>query len=98
MTRHMLSFQREAKNPVPIKIGEVLDNVIALYERKIESAAIQVKNRWTSRESSSACQERCGRSLPTCSAMRLRPSVRTVRLGCMPMPVPIGAEADVDCG
>ncbi len=43
MTRHMLSFQREAKNPVPIKIGEVLDNVIALYERKIESAGIQVR-------------------------------------------------------
>jgi PAS domain S-box-containing protein len=43
MTRHMLSFQREAKNPVPIKIGEVLDNVFALYERKIESAGIQVE-------------------------------------------------------
>jgi PAS domain S-box-containing protein len=43
MTRHMLSFQREAKNPVPIRIGEVLDNVIALYGRKIESAAIQVE-------------------------------------------------------
>ena len=36
-------FQREAKNPVPIKIGDVLDNVIALYERKIESAGIQVE-------------------------------------------------------
>jgi len=45
MTRHMLSFQREAKNPVPIKIGEVLDNVIALFERKIESAGIQVEKR-----------------------------------------------------
>jgi PAS domain S-box-containing protein len=43
MTRHMLSFQREAKNPVPIKIGEVLDNVIALYERKTESAAIMIE-------------------------------------------------------
>jgi len=43
MTRHMLSFQREAKTPVPIKIGEVLDNVIALYERKIESSGIQVE-------------------------------------------------------
>ena len=28
---------------MPIKIGEILDNVIALYERKIESAAIQVE-------------------------------------------------------
>ncbi|MGA2961301.1 MAG: PAS domain S-box protein [Candidatus Korobacteraceae bacterium] len=43
MTRHMLSFQREAKNPVPIKIGEILDNVLALYERKIESAGIRVE-------------------------------------------------------
>ena len=43
MTRHMLSFQRESKKPIPIKIGDVLDNVIALYERKIESAGIQVE-------------------------------------------------------
>jgi PAS domain S-box-containing protein len=43
MTRHMLSFQREAKNPVPVKIREVFDNVIALYERKIESAAIKIE-------------------------------------------------------
>ena len=42
MTRHLLSFHRESKNPVPIKIGDVLDNVIALYERKIESAAIKI--------------------------------------------------------
>ena len=28
---------------MPIKIGEVLDSVIALYERKIESAGIQVE-------------------------------------------------------
>jgi PAS domain S-box-containing protein len=40
MTQHMLVFQREAKKPVPIKIDEVLRNVTALYERKIESAAI----------------------------------------------------------
>ena len=43
MTRHMLSFQREAKNPVPIKIRHVLNNVIALYAGKIESAGIQVQ-------------------------------------------------------
>ena len=43
MTRHMLSFQRESKKPVPIKIGDVLDNVIALYERKIESAGIKLE-------------------------------------------------------
>jgi PAS domain S-box-containing protein len=43
MTQHMLVFQREAKTPVPIKIDEVLHNVTALYERKIESAAIHVE-------------------------------------------------------
>ena len=43
MTRHMLSFHRESKNPVPIKIGDVLDSVIALYERKIELAAIKIR-------------------------------------------------------
>jgi PAS domain S-box-containing protein len=43
MTRNMLSFQREAKKPVPIKIGEVLDSVITLHERKIWSAAIKVE-------------------------------------------------------
>jgi signal transduction histidine kinase len=43
MTRHMLAFQREAKQPVPVRIGEVLDNVLALYQRKIESAGVQVQ-------------------------------------------------------
>jgi signal transduction histidine kinase len=43
MTRHMLAFQREAAKPVPIKIGEILDNVLALYEKKIESAGVQVQ-------------------------------------------------------
>ncbi len=43
MTQHMLAFQREAKKPVPIKVGQILDNVIALYERKIASAAIAIE-------------------------------------------------------
>jgi signal transduction histidine kinase len=43
MTQHMLAFQREAKKPVTIKISEVLHDVIALYERKIASAAIKVE-------------------------------------------------------
>jgi nitrogen-specific signal transduction histidine kinase len=29
MTRHMPSFQRESSKPVPVKIGDILDNVIA---------------------------------------------------------------------
>ena len=43
MTRHMLTFQRESTKPVPIKIGEIIDNVIALYDQKIQSSAIQVQ-------------------------------------------------------
>ncbi len=43
MTQRMLAFQREAAKPVPVKIGEILDNVIALYDRKISSAGITLK-------------------------------------------------------
>ena len=43
MTRHMLTFQRESTKPVLIKIREILDNVIALYDQKIQSSAIQVQ-------------------------------------------------------
>ena len=45
ITRNLLAFQREARNPVPINIGDVLDNVIALFERKIESAGIRIEKR-----------------------------------------------------
>jgi PAS domain S-box-containing protein len=43
MTQQMLAFQREAAKPVPVKIGEILDNVVALYQRKIVSAGINLK-------------------------------------------------------
>ncbi len=43
MTRHMLAFQRESSKPVPVDIAEMLDNVVALFDRKIESAGIQVE-------------------------------------------------------
>jgi PAS domain S-box-containing protein len=43
MTQQMLSFQREASKPIPVNIGEILDNVVALYERKIELAGINLK-------------------------------------------------------
>ncbi len=42
MTQQMLTFQRESAQPVPVQIAEVLDSVLALYERKIESAAIHI--------------------------------------------------------
>ncbi len=43
MTQRMLAFQREAAKPVPVKIGEILESVAALYERKINSAKISLK-------------------------------------------------------
>ena len=43
MTRQMLAFQREAATPVQVKIGEILESVTALFERKIESARIRLE-------------------------------------------------------
>ncbi len=43
MTQRMLAFQREAARPVPVKIGEILGSVAALYERKITSANVNLK-------------------------------------------------------
>ncbi len=45
MTQQMLGFQREAARPVPVKIGEILSNVIALYDRKIQTAGIRLEQR-----------------------------------------------------
>jgi PAS domain S-box-containing protein len=43
LTRQMLTFQREAAKPVPVKIEQILENVIALYERKIRTAGINLE-------------------------------------------------------
>lgn len=43
MTKHMLAFNREAKKPVPLKIGDVLATVTELYSGKIQSAGISVE-------------------------------------------------------
>jgi len=43
MTQQMLSFQREASKPIPVNIGEILDSVVSLYERKIMTAGIQLR-------------------------------------------------------
>ena len=43
ITQQMLSFQREASKPIVVNIGEILNNVVALYERKIELAGIKLK-------------------------------------------------------
>jgi PAS domain S-box-containing protein len=45
MTQQMLGFQREAARPVPVKVGEILANVAALYDRKIKTAGIRLEQR-----------------------------------------------------
>jgi signal transduction histidine kinase len=46
MTQQMLSFQREAAKPVPVNIGDILDCVVALYERKINAAGIRLRKQF----------------------------------------------------
>jgi PAS domain S-box-containing protein len=43
MTQQMLAFQREAAKPVPVKIGELIANVVALYQRKVNLAGIRLE-------------------------------------------------------
>jgi len=43
MTQQMLGFQREATRPMAVKIGELLENVVALYDRKIKTAGIRLE-------------------------------------------------------
>jgi PAS domain S-box-containing protein len=43
LTQQMLTFQREAAKPILVRIGEIFENVIALYERKIHAAGITLK-------------------------------------------------------
>jgi signal transduction histidine kinase len=42
MTQQMLTFQRDSAKPVMVHLGEVLDSVLALYHRKIESSSIKI--------------------------------------------------------
>jgi len=42
MTQQMLTFQRESAQPIAVKIRDVLDNVLALYERRIHAAGARV--------------------------------------------------------
>jgi PAS domain S-box-containing protein len=43
ITQQMLAFQREAAKPVPVYIAEILENVVALYERKLKLAGIRLR-------------------------------------------------------
>jgi PAS domain S-box-containing protein len=43
LTQQLLTFQREAAKPKPVKIGEILDSVVSLYDRKIQSAGVKLE-------------------------------------------------------
>ena len=43
ITQQMLTFQREAARPVAVNIAEVIENVLALYQRKILAAGITME-------------------------------------------------------
>lgn len=42
ITRQLLSFNREAREPVPVNLADVIDNVIGLFGPKLTSAGIRV--------------------------------------------------------
>jgi PAS domain S-box-containing protein len=46
MTQQMLSFQREAAKPIPVNIGDILNSVVTLYERKINAAGIRLRTQF----------------------------------------------------
>ncbi len=46
ITRQTLSFYRESKQPIPVNIPELLDDVLELQERALNTARIQVRKRY----------------------------------------------------
>jgi two-component system, chemotaxis family, CheB/CheR fusion protein len=46
ISRQMLSFYRESATPVPVKITEVLDDVLELYAMRLQSNRIKVERRY----------------------------------------------------
>ena len=48
ITKQTLGFYRETASPARVKVGNVLESVIALYERKLESKDIHLEKRFIS--------------------------------------------------
>ena len=46
ITRQTLSFYRESKQPIPVNIAELLDDVLELQARALANARIQVRKRY----------------------------------------------------
>jgi PAS domain S-box-containing protein len=48
ITRNMLGLQRETKTPVPVKLSELLDGLLSLYERRLVTSKVRVERRYES--------------------------------------------------
>jgi PAS domain S-box-containing protein len=48
IARNTLSFYREAANPVPVRLEEVLDSVLELYSRQVMDKSLRVTRRYRS--------------------------------------------------
>jgi PAS domain S-box-containing protein len=50
ITRQMLSFHRESSRPVPLRVAEILDGVVELYEPRLISRRLSVQRDYTREE------------------------------------------------
>ena len=50
ITRQLLSFNREAREPVPVDLGEVIDSVFGLFGPKLTSNGIAVRKDYETKE------------------------------------------------
>jgi PAS domain S-box-containing protein len=48
ITRQTLSFYRESKQPIPVSLPEVIDNVLELQQRALQSGGITLQKRYRS--------------------------------------------------
>jgi two-component system CheB/CheR fusion protein len=46
LTQQALSFYRESASPIPVNVGETIDSVVSIYEKRIEAKRIRVTKRY----------------------------------------------------
>ena len=46
ISEQMLTFSRESRVPVPVKLRDLLDNVLVLYQSRLTASQIQVRKRY----------------------------------------------------
>jgi PAS domain S-box-containing protein len=48
ITRNMLGLQRETLTPVPVRLSELLDGLLSLFERRLATSKVKVERRYES--------------------------------------------------